>query len=353
MELKWGTTLGWSSSSLLSQILSVPARDQQAEHGDAAGYTVAPLQALALCDPNNFKRFHQGNCVDPVAVRVIALDKLSSSGDKPRRNDKLESNAIIHKTPAKPAVGGRTDKAPTLPQKGGAPDKEFFATFPDKSLCRCLWDAISAKKCVRCNGDHLRSGCPKERQAWEDDFEKPDFWTRKFTPPGQTKQSRVQLTPSVNMPCLQILHIVCSAGLCLIDTCSDFSLAWRDVLTFISRVENAVVIAHLGGETCLQDVGTFALETDQSDAVTLCNVFAVDVEDLLAGVVALIGVSDVCLLGLSLDRIASDPGCSLDGARALSGTRRAFACLGGIGARVSFVLDPLVVKIRLEPLLWR
>ncbi len=46
-------------------------------------------------------------------------------------------------------------------------------------------------------------------------------------------------------------------------------------------------------------------------------------------------MSDVRRLGLSLDRITSNPGCSLDEARALSETRRALAYLCGISARVS------------------
>jgi hypothetical protein len=65
------------------QTLRVPARDQRTENGEAAGYDVAALQlSLTACDPNNFKKFHQANRLDPVAIRVIALDKLSVPGDK-------------------------------------------------------------------------------------------------------------------------------------------------------------------------------------------------------------------------------------------------------------------------------
>ncbi len=107
------------------QILRVPARDQREDIGGAAAYTVATLQtALVLCDPNNFKKFHQSNCVDPVAVRVIALEKLTSAGaDKTRRNPKLELHPL-QKLLGKPAGAGRPEKTPALPQKGGAPDKE-------------------------------------------------------------------------------------------------------------------------------------------------------------------------------------------------------------------------------------
>jgi hypothetical protein len=319
------------------QTLRVPARDQRTENGEAAGYDVVALQlALTACDPNNFKKFHQANCLDPVAIRVIALDKLSVPGDRAKKGARLEVHAA-QKVPAKASAAGRTDKVPALPQKGGSPDKELFATFPEKSLRRRLWEAISSKKCVRCNGDHLRAACPKERQAWEDDFEGPDFWTKKFSPP---KQARVQLEPYVNRPCLQVLHIVCSAGLCLclIDTCSDVSMARRDVLTAIGMGETAVVIAHLGGETSLQEIGTFTLE---AELAVLCNVFAVNTEELPARrVVALIGVSDVRRLGLSLDRIAARPACSLEEARALSVTGRLLAGFRSFGARVARFFCP-------------
>ncbi len=105
--------------------------------------------------------------------------------------------------------------------------------------------------------------------------------------------------------------------MCLIDTCSDVTLARRDVLTSVRRAETAVVISHLGGETNLRDFGTLDLEPHRACPVTLCNVFAVDAGGLPAGVVALIGMSDVIRLGLSLDRIAARPGCPLEEARPL------------------------------------
>jgi hypothetical protein len=60
--------------------LRVPARDQRARNGEHEGYDVAQLQqALSLCDPENFfKRFRETNCTDPVAMRVIALERLTS-----------------------------------------------------------------------------------------------------------------------------------------------------------------------------------------------------------------------------------------------------------------------------------
>jgi hypothetical protein len=56
---------------------------------------------------------------------------------------------------------------------------------------------------------------------------------------------------------------------------------------------------------------------------------------LPAGVVALIGVTYVLRLGLSLDRIAAHPGCSLAEARPLSVAGRLLSCLGGLCSGVS------------------
>ncbi len=141
----------------------------------------------------------------------------------------------------------------------------------------------------------------------------------------------MQLMSSINRPCLQVLHIVCSAGLCLIDSCSDITLARRDILLAFSPAETAVAIAYLGGETSLRDVGTLTLESEEGRRpIILGNVFAVEAGDLPAGVVALIGVSDVLRLGLSLDRIAAHPGCSLAEARTLGVTSRLVSCLSGV-----------------------
>jgi hypothetical protein len=139
---------------------------------------------------------------------------------------------------------------------------------------------------------------PEGSPALEDDFKRPDFWTKK----APAKQSRVQLNDSLNTPCPTVLHVVCSAGLCLIDTCSDVSLARR-------KVDDPVIINHLGGETCLQQAGSFLLESLTGSPIVLHEVFTVESRGLPAGVVALLGFADVRLLGLSLDQIADSP-CS-------------------------------------------
>jgi hypothetical protein len=133
---------------------------------------------------------------------------------------------------------------------------------------------------------------------WEDDFEKSDFWTRK----APAKQARVQLSNDLNMPSHLVLHVMCSSGICLIDTCSDVSLARPDVLLSVREADIPVVVNHLGRNAPGNDH-------------VLHGVFAVAAHDLPAGVVALIGLSDVRQLGLSLDAIADHPASHWEDAR--------------------------------------
>jgi hypothetical protein len=298
------------------QTLRVPARDQRARGGDFEGYDVAQLQqALATCDSENFKRFRQANCSDPVALRVVAIDRLiAGSVEKGKKGAKLEAHSLekpelnaLNKTP--PAGAKPAGKTPSLPQKGGQPDKEIYAKFLEGSLRRRVWDAIIAKKCPRCNGDHLRVSCTKARQPWEDDFEKEDFFLKQFV----KKQVRVQLSNNLHSPSAELLSVATPVGMCIVDSCSDVTLARRDVLSRLHFAASPVVIAHLGGETILREAGSLVLGVPgvDPDPFTLHNVLAVGAHDLPAGVVALIGVSDVRLLGISLDAILARPGCDL------------------------------------------
>ena len=307
------------------QTLRVPARDQRARGGDHEGYDVATLQeALALCDSENFKRFRQSNCTDPVAVRVVTIDRLTSGAvDKSKKGPKLEAHsqekAEVHALSKPPSGGAKpATKTPTLPQKGGHPDKEVYAKFPEGSLRRRVWDAMVAKKCPRCNGDHLRVSCTKARKPWEDDFEKEDFFTKKYV----KKQVRVQLSNNLHTPSAEILSVATPLGLCLVDSCSDVTLARRDVLSRLHLVASPVVVSPLGGDTILREAGslTFGVPGVDSSPITLHDVLAVGIAELPAGVVALIGVADVRLLGISLDAILARPGCDL--AEAMGPRRR-------------------------------
>jgi hypothetical protein len=151
--------------------------------------------------------------------------------------------------------------------------------------------------------------CIKERQPWEDDFEKEDFFTKKFV----KKHVRVQLSNNLHTPSTDILFVATPVGMCIVDSCSDVTLARRDVLSDLYLVASPVVIAHLGGETILREARSLTLGIPVVDAspLMLHDVLAVGVRDLPHGVVALIGVADVRLLGLSLDAILDSPGCDL------------------------------------------
>jgi hypothetical protein len=163
--------------------LQVPARDQRAAFDNGAGYDVLTLQrSLNRFDPTTFRKFQQAHCHDPVALRVLSLHKLVAT-DKAAPTPKakraeLESQAAAKQgTPPKAKANEKFDKKTSLSAKEGKPDQELYASFPEKSLRRRLWDAVVASKCPRCSGPHLRIACPKPRQGWEDDFEKEDFFT--------------------------------------------------------------------------------------------------------------------------------------------------------------------------------
>jgi hypothetical protein len=94
------------------------------------------------------------------------------------------------------------------------------------------------------------------------------------------------------------------------------------VLSRLHIVASPVVIAHLGGETILREAGslTLGIPGEDSSPLTLHDILAVGVRDLPHGVVALIGIADVRLLGLSLDAMLDHPGCDL--ASAITAGRR-------------------------------
>ncbi len=300
------------------QTLQVPARDQRANFDEGAGYNINVLQqTLGRYDPATFKMFQQGHCNDPVAVRVIALHRLvaaekAGTAPKGKTKQELEAHALA-KDPSprsKAKLNDRFDKKAALPVKEGKPDQDLYASFPEKSLRRRHWDAVVAGKCTRCSGPHLRFACPKPRQGWEDDFEKEDFFSK--PPPAAKKQLRVQLTGnSLNLPVAQILSVLSPLGRCLVDTCSDVSVARRDVLSGVHHTgpDNGVLVGHLGGETLLRNAGTLELErSDRGRPVVLTDVYVVEPEMLSAGVVALFGVADIRALGLSLDAVMARPG---------------------------------------------
>ena len=177
-------------------------------------------------------------------------------------------------------------------------------------------DAIAENKCPRCSGPHLRIACTKPRQGWEDDFEKDGF----FTKPPPKAQTRVQLAGNqLNLPHARILSVVCPLGRCLVDTCSDVSVARRDVLTATHFVQDAVIVEHLGGESTLEEAANLELGSSGAKGpAVLTDVFVVEPHMLPAGVVALLGMTDIRHLGLSLDAVMDRPDCFWDQAIPLS-----------------------------------
>ncbi len=149
---------------------------------------------------------------------------------------------------------------------------------------------------------------PTPRQGREDGFEKEDFFTK--SPPPAKAQSRVQLSGNaLNLPNNQILSVTCPLGLCLVDTCSDVSVARRDVLSEVFRVRDAVSVGHMGGETLLCETGTLQIDSSTGGpSVVLPGVFVVEPDMLPAGAVALFGVADLRPLGISLDAVMARPG---------------------------------------------
>ncbi len=237
--------------------------------------------------------------------KLVAADKAAPT-PKAKRAE-LESHAAAKQgTPPKAKANEKFDKKTSLPAKEGKPDQELYASFPEKSSRRRLWDAVVAGKCPRCSGPHLRIACSKPWQGWEDDFEKDDFFTKS---PPPSKQARVQLAGhQLNLPVQQILSVLTPLGRCLIDSCSDVSVARRDVLTNVHPVDAAIVVDHLGGETFLNEVGTLQWGgSEEAPAVILHDVFVVEPTGLPAGIVALLVAGDIRRLGISLDAVLANP----------------------------------------------
>jgi hypothetical protein len=101
-------------------------------------------------------------------------------------------------------------------------------------------------------------------------------------------------------------------GRCLVDTCSDVTVARRDVLAGVHYTGpyGDVLVGHLRGETLLRNAGSLELgRSDGMRPVILTEVYVVEPEMLPAGVVALFGVADIRALGLSLiDAVLAHPG---------------------------------------------
>jgi hypothetical protein len=80
------------------------------------------------------------------------------------------------------------------------------------------------------------------------------------------------------------------------------------VLTDLRETRSSVVIGHSGGETLLGEIGTLRWQgSEGGPPVVFHEVFVVEPGGLPAGVVALLGVADIRLLGISLDAVMASP----------------------------------------------
>ncbi len=329
------------------QTLQVPARDRRPKI--EGGYGVAQLQrSLAQFNSSTFKPFRQTNCRDPVALRVIEIHRLTLA-EKKKPPPKKEVHSITKPGDKKPA-----DKKPAaLPTKDGAPDQAIYSKFAVGSLRRRVWDAIIASKCPRCQEDHLRVACPKPRQAWEDDFERADFFTRTFTKPKEAKKTvRVQISYPLDWCIPKVLWVTCALGRCLIDTGSDVSLVRREALTRLCLASTPLVISHLQGETIIQEMGTLHLDSLPAALNSAClfGVMAVEETQLPKGVVALLGLPDIFLLQLSVDYVMAHQGCDW---RSACPSSFWDYCLRGVGLRRRLAPLPPINPTIAQPLLER
>ncbi len=94
-----------------------------------------------------------------------------------------------------------------------------------------------------------------------------------------------------------------TVGVCLVDTCSDVTIARLDVLTNVRMVEPTIV-GHMGGETRLNRAGDFAFGgVGGPPCICFIAVLGVEHHDLPAGIVALIGLVEIRRMDLSLDYV--------------------------------------------------
>jgi hypothetical protein len=295
------------------QTLQVPAREKRPEYDENRGYTVISLQeTLARFDPSTFRKFQQSFCRDPVALRVVNIAGLvapPAKGAPPRAAGKgrgspfshgsteshaieLESHAITRDKPVTP----KFDQKASLPGKNGRPDEEVYSKFKANGLRRKIWDAIVADKCVRLGRTTSRK-------------------ITSFFLNRETRRAPARRSKSVcNLLDASTLLIIGSYTLKRLMDGAWWTLALRSplrvyVLTNV-RLVPTVVIGHMGGETTPNRAGDFEFRgISGQPSFALRAVLGVEHYELPAGIVALLGVSEIRRLNLSLDTIMRNPGC--------------------------------------------
>ena len=147
--------------------LNVPADKDLAAHNHGAGYTMTDLEAaLATADADTFKTFRTSSIRDPVAKRLLRIQKATLTTDeslkrkkKPSEERKTvaanESSGSTHKQAAKaPMLTGPALQA--LDLVAALPAADVQAKWKENSLRTKLVATITAKKCIRCGDAHRR-----------------------------------------------------------------------------------------------------------------------------------------------------------------------------------------------------
>jgi hypothetical protein len=317
------------------QVLQIPSLADRQTYDHGRGYTLVDLEtAIDTMDVATLKRFRQAACTDPVAVQVLGLNRAKEGSSSAPRKPKF-----VPRTNSAPKESYATDLAPkqgkgkprnhpsgnrnhqdstkldqisSLPHKDGKLDMDQYSKYKDGGLRQKLHDAIRARKCIRCMAvGHLRSSCPEPPKSWEADFNqgKAAFWGPK---PKQSRPQWIQSSPhdpSRQGP-MDLLFVTDAGRIIALDTCSEVSIGRIDSLKNVRLAQKPVCVEGIGGMRVLELEGEFSL-VDNSEITLFC----VEHSDLPPGTQALLGLSHVKSLALSLDFALLHPYCELRAAK--------------------------------------
>jgi len=301
------------------QILEVPPEKDRKAFNNNAGYKMSDLEAeVAKTDPSNFKRFRQQYCTGFLAKKLLRLHRLSMVSSQPPKDDEKKGELSTQKTQRtktcfsydrmqnaknqpklNPEKTKLLDLPTSLPKKDGSPDESITTKWKEGSLRSRTWKAVKEVKCIRCNGDHLRSACTLPPKEWEEDFNKgSSFWN----PPSKRTQ-RCQWTDLDHGP--STLAITTNIGLVGIDTCSDISTGNLALLANL-RPCAPITISTITADLVLDAEGEFPL-LNGNGRVTFVTVYAVTSRSLPPNHAAILGMPSIVDLRIPLDSLVARP----------------------------------------------
>jgi hypothetical protein len=232
--------------------------------------------AISNLDVTTLEAFRQSACQDPVAVKILKLDKLSSMSltnanssssvntkqqqgrqRYPPRKEQYSSTFPPRAKGGGPKGKGGGYRLPpgdslsklesisALPHKEGRLDMDAYSKYKEGGLRRKIHDAIRAKKCIRCFEEgHLRSACKEPPRSWEGDFNKgkESFWK------PQPKQARPywRLPPLARETDMLISSL--HGKRIVLDTGSEVSIGRLDFLQNIRLARTTTFVEGVGGK---------------------------------------------------------------------------------------------------------